>query len=103
MEYGVDLLPLRKKIDLHDRRQYWTYSICDDIKRFTFHSIMMHTENNMNASTDISPSLLIVFSMFKIIIWYEKNNVHKNFPDALVIKYINCGEVVGCTLNKRLI
>ena len=61
---------------------------------------MIHTENNTNGPADTLQSLLKVLSMLNMRIWYEKNNVDKNVPDALVIEYINRGKVVGCTLEK---
>ena len=58
---------------------------------------MMHAQNNMKGTAYILHSLLNDFSMFKVRIWYEKNTVHKNIPDYLVIKYINWGKTIGCT------
>ena len=60
---------------------------------------MMHAENNKKGYSDLLPSLLKPFSMFKMSIWYERNNVQKIFPDDLGIKCIKCDKVIGCILN----
>ena len=51
----------------------------------------------MKGPADILKPLLKLFSMLKMRIWYDKNTVHKKFPDALGIMYINCGKTIGCT------
>ena len=50
--------------DLHNSCEFWPSSICGDIKWFIFQSVMMHTSNNRNISSDILQT--IVKSIFNV-------------------------------------
>ena len=41
--------------------------------------------------------------MFKIRIWYDDTIAAKNSPEAVGIKYINCGKHIGCSLENQAI
>ena len=62
---------------------------------------MMPTKYNKEKPSYILQSFLKLFSMFKISIFYETNNVHKILQDALGIKYIKCDKVVGRKLENK--
>ena len=72
MDYGVDFLVLKKKINQHNSRELWPSSICDEIVWFYFEGVMMHVENTMKDTSGIIQSLLKFFSIFNISIWYDK-------------------------------
>ena len=60
---------------------------------------MIHTADHRNGTSELLQPLLKLFLVFKIRSGFESNTFHKNVPDALVIKCINCDKVVRCTLE----
>ena len=63
---------------------------------FTLQGIMFHTDNNIRSPADHLQSLLKVFLMFKIWIWYDDIIVHEDVPYSVEIMCINCGKKNGC-------
>ena len=57
---------------------------------------MMHTSNHINKQVEHFQSLLKVFSMFKISIWYYETIVTENVPDVVGIMLINYGKIFVC-------
>ena len=56
---------------------------------------MLHTENNMNRPAEILHSLLKIFPMLNIRLWYDNRVVHKQVPYAVGTMYINSGKKKG--------
>ena len=61
-----------KKIDHRDSNLYCPTSIKDTIWWFPFPTIMENTENILKPNKEIIPSLLNVFAMFQLILFYDK-------------------------------
>ena len=57
---------------------------------FPFQGNMLHTENNINSTEENLQSLLKLFSMLNIRIWYDESIVHYDVPDFVGIMFINC-------------
>ena len=53
MDAAIFLPFLKKKIDQNNSRGFWPSSICDDIKCFSFHGVMVHTENIVNGPAEV--------------------------------------------------
>ena len=64
----------KKEIDHRGRNWYWPTSMKDTIQWFPFIIIMEHTANILNPNKWLIPSLLKVFSMFQLHIFYYKRN-----------------------------
>ena len=62
---------------------------------------MLHTANNIKIPVESLQSLLKVFSMLKIRIWYDEIIAHEYVPDDFRVMCINCGKNIGCSLEKR--
>ena len=62
---------------------------------FPFQGIMLYKENNIKSPADHLKSLLKVFLMFKISIWYNNTITTNIVPEAFGIKYINRGKIIG--------
>ena len=65
---------------------------------FPFQGNMLHTENNINSTEEHLQSLLKLFSMLNIRIWYDESIVHYDVPDFVGIMFINCLKTIGCLL-----
>ena len=92
-----------RKIDCHDSCEFYPEIICKDVRWFCFQVIMLQTENNIKMPFDILQSLLKVFSMFKIRIWYDERFVHEDVPDPVEIFYINFGKTIAWLLDNQSI
>ena len=66
---------------------------------FSIQGVMMHTSKTMKEPSNILKYLFKVSSMLNIWIWYDNNDV----PDSLVIKRINCNNVVGYELDNKIL
>ena len=75
----------------------------EDVQWFTFQSIVLHTANIINSPEDHLKSLLKVFSMFMIRIWYDETMYNKNYPYAIGIKCINFGKTIVCLLDNKTV
>ena len=53
----------------------------------------------MKVPAELLKSLLKVFSMFNIRIWYDRDNL----PDALGTNRIKCNKVVGYELDNKTV
>ena len=53
---------------------------------------MDHTAVNMETQITLLPLLLKLFAMFKIQLWYDKENLEENVIGNRAIRYINCGK-----------
>ena len=64
---------------------------------------MLHTDDNIKHPEEHLKSLLKVFSMFKIRIWYYDTIGLEYFPEYVGIICINCGKIIGCSLDNQMI
>ena len=94
---------IEEKIDYQNRQALQPKSIIEDMQWFPFQGIMLHTENNINSPDDNLKSLLKVFSIFKLIIWYDKTIVQENVPYYVGILCTNFGKTIGCLLENQTI
>ena len=62
---------------------------------FSFGGIVFHTENRINSPAEHLQSLLKLFQIFKILVWYDDTIATKNDPYAIGIEYINRGKLLG--------
>ena len=62
----------KKEIDRHDSDSYWTTSIRDTIQWLPFLTIIEHTANILKPNKGIITSLLKVFAMFQLSLFYGK-------------------------------
>ena len=62
---------------------------------------MFHTENNIETPAGNFQSLLKLFSIFKINIWYDETIVEENVTDTVGIMCINSGKIIGCLLDNQ--
>ena len=75
----------KKDIYHHDSNLYWTTTIKYTMQWFYFIIIMEHTANILNPNKVLIPSLLEVFTMFKLsLIDYQDK------AEAIDIRCINC-------------
>ena len=70
---------------------------------FPFQSIMLHTSDYIKSPSDHLQSLLKLFSMFKIMIFYDEKIGHKYFPEYVRIMCVYCGKVIGFLLDNQTI
>ena len=56
---------------------------------------MEHTANILEQNKSLIPSLLNVFSMFHLRIFYDKHNEEENILYAIDIKFSNCNKDTG--------
>ena len=68
-------MSLKKKIDHHDSREFWSNIICEDIKWFPFNSIMIHAANNIKVPYELSDYMLKILSIFNLRTLYNKITV----------------------------
>ena len=68
---------------------------------FPFQGNMFHTANNIKLTADDLESLLKLFSMFKISIWYDDTIGLEDVPEAVGIICINSGKRIGCLLENK--
>ena len=93
----------KKEIDCHDSDSYWPTSIKDTIQWFTFITIIEHTANILDPNKWLIPSLLKVFSMFQLSLFYDKHNQEENVVDAIAIRCINCNKYTGLMIKNTTI
>ena len=65
-------------------------SIKDTIKWFPFIATIYHTANILKPHKGQIPSLLKVFDMLQLCLFYDKNNAGGNTMDAMAIRCSNC-------------
>ena len=61
----------KRDIGHHHSKELWPETISEDMKRIPFQSIMLHTDNYIKSPSEHLQSLLKLFQMFKIRIWYH--------------------------------
>ena len=59
---------------------------------------MEYTEDKIENDKTLLPSLLKMFSMFKIYFWYNKGHYDLNKVEHITIRCINCGEKTGLSM-----
>ena len=64
----------KKEIDIHESDLYPPTSIKDTMQWFTFLTIMEHTANILNPNKGLINSLLKVFDMFQLRLFYDKHD-----------------------------
>ena len=64
----------KKEIYFHDINLYWKTSIKDTIQWFHFIAIIEHTANNLEQNKALVTSLLKVFAMFQLRLFYGKQH-----------------------------
>ena len=74
----------KKEIYRHDSDLYWPTSIKDTIQWFPFLTIIEHTANIINPNKGIIPSLLKVFPMFQLRLFYDKHDEEGKVSDAIL-------------------
>ena len=60
---------------------------------------MEHTVNILEPNKSLITSLLKVFNMFQLRIFYDKHNEEDNFVEDIAIKCINCNKDTGFHLK----
>ena len=60
---------------------------------------MDHTANILKPNQGLIPSLLKVFSMFQLRLFYDKHNEERYFVDEIAIRCINCNKETGLYLK----
>ena len=76
-------------------------NIIEDMQWFPIQSIMLHTSDKFKHPEGHLQSLLKVFSMFKIVIWYDETISIEDVPEAVGIMCIDCGKSIGCSLDNQ--
>ena len=79
----------KKEIDHHDSNSYWPTSIRDTIEWFPFLTIIEHTENILKPDKGLIPSLLKVFAMLQICLFYDKHYEEGNVVNAIATRCSN--------------
>ena len=74
-----------------------------DFRSYIYPNIMLHTVDNIKIPEDNLQSLLKLFSIFNIRIWYYESIFHEDVLDSVGIICINCGKTVGCLLYNQKI
>ena len=67
----------KKKIYRHGSNSYWPTSVKDTINWFPFITIIEHTSNILKPNKGLIPSLLKLFSMFHLRLFFDKNTNRK--------------------------
>ena len=93
----------KKEIDRHDINSYWRTSIKYIIQWFPFLIIIDHTKNLLKPNKGIIPSLLKVFSMFQLRLFYDKKYKEEKYLEAMAINCINCNKNAGLCIKNRTI
>ena len=75
---------IKKGIDCHDRKLYWSKSIKYTIQWFTFIFITKHTSNIIKPNKGIIHSLLKLFTIFQLRLFDDRYKV-----EAIAIRFIN--------------
>ena len=89
----------KKGIDFNYRYLYWTTSIRETVQLFPFLTIIEHTENVLNPDKGLINSLLKVFSMFKLSLFYDRYNGEVNIVDTIAIRCSNFNKETGLNLK----
>ena len=74
IDSGVYKPSSKKEIDRHDSDSYWPTSIKDKINWFKFLKIIEHNANTLKPHKGIITSLLKLFAMFQLHLFYYKYN-----------------------------
>ena len=91
----------KKQIDCHDIDSYWQTSIKDKIQWHPFLTIIEHTANILEPNKGLISSLLNVFAMFQLHLFYDKHNEEDNLVDAIAIICINCNKDTGLHIKTQ--
>ena len=73
------------------------------IQLFHFLSIMEHTAGIIEAYISLMTSLLKVFVMFHMRLFYDKHNEEENVLDPIALKCSNCNRSTGLFLKDKTI
>ena len=84
------MYPLQKQINRIDNLEHWTVSIKSTIQSFPFLEIMEHTGNDMQNDTNLTSSLLKMFSLFEILL-----SCGDVYLETVSLKCINCKKEIG--------
>ena len=71
---------------------YWPTSKKEVINWFPFMNIMDYTTDKIDNEITLLPSLLKMFSMFKMSFWYDNKPDDKNDVKVIAIRCSNCGK-----------
>ena len=82
---------------------YCPTSIKDTIHWFPFINIIEHTENILRPNKGLIPSLLKVFSIFKLRLFDDRQYEEGNVVDTIDIRCINCNKEIGLYLRNTTI
>ena len=69
----------------HDSKSYCPTIIIENIRWFTFITIIDHTEDKINNQITLLPSLLNVFSIFNMRMWDDNENLEENVVDNICL------------------
>ena len=90
-------------MDFHYSKSYWTTSIRETIQCFPFLTIVDHIANILEKNKSLITSLLKVFSMFRLCIFYYNHNEEENVVESIAIKCSNCDKDTGLYLKDTTI
>ena len=82
---------------------YWPNPIKDIIKWFIFSSIIDHTANILEPNKALIPSLLRVFAMFQLYIFYDTHNEEYNVLYSIAINCSNYNKETGLNFKNTTI
>ena len=83
---------IKKKIDCNDKTEYLLTSIKEILNWLPFWDIIEFTADRIDHYKKLLPSLLKMFSMFKIKCWYNPGGVKKNISEKISIRCSNRGK-----------
>ena len=64
---------------------------------------MLRASDKIKSPAEHLKSLLKLFSMFKIRIWYDERIGNEDVPEAVGIMRINCGKIIVFSLDNQII
>ena len=67
----------------------------DTINWFTFLTIIENNANIRKPNKGLTPSLLKVFAMFQLRLFYDKHNEEENVVEAIAIRCRHCNKDTG--------
>ena len=71
------------------------------IQWFTFMTTMKHTDDNIETWIPMLPTLLKVFLMFKMRLWYDNGNIEEHVAENIGIRCSNSGKTTGVYLKNK--
>ena len=90
----------KKEIYCHDSNSYWSTLINDTIQWFSFLYIIDHTANIFEPNKGLITSLLKVFAMLQLHLFYDKHIEENNIVDAIVIRCSKFNKAVAKSVNE---